>query len=108
MANEINSGYFFDEDGVMTRKDVQEVGSVVDQNTRERNSGDHDQRGKNGRKFAAIPMLILEKCKAEGLFDWNNVGTDPHDTGAFLAWLQENHAWRTSEARLGNGHSYVR
>lgn len=105
---DIKSGYSFDDDGVMTRKDVQEVGSIVDANQRERNSGDNDQRGRDGRKFAAVPMLILEKAKAEGIFDWNLVGTDAGHTGAFLAWLQLNHAWRTSEARLGNGNSYVR
>lgn len=100
---DIKSGYAFDDDGVMTRKDVQEVGSIVRQNQIERLSGDNDQKGKDGRKFASVPMLVLEKLKLEQGIDWNLVGTDPDHTGRFLLWLRENNAWRTSEARLANG-----
>ncbi|UMO76437.1 hypothetical protein DNAM_90 [Pseudomonas phage BroderSalsa] len=107
MSAIIHSNYAFTED-TMVRKDVQEVGSVVDDNKRARLSGDHDQRGKDGRKFAAVPMLVLEKLKAEKGIDWQLVGKCPDATGAFLTWLQENPAWRTSEAKLANGNRYVR
>lgn len=101
---DIRSGYAFNDDGEMVRKDVQEVSSIIESNKQERLSGDNDQRGKEGRKFAAVPLLVLEKLKLEQGIDWNLVGQCPDHTGRFFLWLRENHAWRTSEATLAHGN----
>lgn len=101
---DIRSGYAFTDDGEMIRKDVQEVGSILESNRQERVSGDNDQKGKDGRKFASVPMLVLEKLKQEQGIDWNLVGQCPDHTGRFFLWLQENNGWRTSEARLAHGN----
>lgn len=101
---DIKSNYLFTEQDDMIRKDTQEVGTIVESNRIERLSGDNDQKGKDGRKFASVPLLVLEKLKAEQGIDWNLVGQCPDHTGRFLLWLRENHAWRTSEARLAHGN----
>ncbi len=109
MAFDIQSVYKT-EDGKFIRHDTQDVTSVVESNAAERNSGDNDQRGKDGRKFASVPMVVLEDLKQRLGIDWTLFGKDPDHTGRLIAWLQDpaNRAWRTSEAKLGNGNRYVR
>ena len=98
----------FEEDGSVVRKDSQDVTSILSDNAEERNSGDNDQRGKNARKFASIPVIVLQQLKDQLGIDWNLVGKCPDHTGRFFLWLQENPYFRTSEATLGDGRKYVR
>lgn len=97
----------FTEDGDMIRHDAQDVSEFLDANKRERLSGDNDQSGKNGRKFASVPIIVLQKLKDQLGIDYNLVGIDPDHTGRFFLWLRENPDFRTSEARLDNGNRYV-
>lgn len=103
----VNSQAKFTEDGDMIRTDVQDIGWALDDNRRERNSGENDQSGKNGRKFASVPIIVLQKLKDQLGIDYNLVGIDPDHTGRFFLWLRENPSFRTSEARLDNGNRYV-
>lgn len=103
----IKSQLAFKDNGDMIRHDVQDIGFILDDNKRERNSGDNDQRGKDGRKFASVPLIVLEALKQHLGIDYNLVGTDPDHTGRFFLWLRENPDFRTSEARLAHGSQYV-
>lgn len=104
----IQSGYKFTEEGEMVRTSVQDVGALIEDNKQERLSGDNDQSGKNARKFASVPLLVLERLKTEQGIDYHKVGIDPDHTGRFFLWLRENPYFRTSEATLGNGNQYLR
>ena len=95
------------EDGLI-RTDRQDVSEFLSDNRAERLSGDNDQAGKSARKFASVPVIVLQKLKDELGIDYNLFGIDPDHTGRFLAWLQENPYFRTSEAKLANGNRYVR
>lgn len=104
----INVGVDFDHDGAMIRKDVQDVSTYLEDNRRERIDGENQKRGASARKFAAVPVIVLQKLKDQLGIDYNLFGTCPDHTGRFLAWLAENPYFRTSEAKLGNGNRYVR
>ncbi len=97
----------FTEDGSMIRQDTQDIGFALTANKQERNSGDNDQSGKNGRKFASVPVIVLQTLKDQLGIDYNLVGTCPDHTGRFFLWLRDNPSFRTSEARLDNGNRYV-
>ena len=98
----------FDDEGNMIRRDVQDVGFAVDSNKEERLSGDNDRSGASARKFASVPMIVLQMLKDQHGIDWNLFGICPDHTGRLLAYLQENTHFRTSEAKLANGNRYVR
>lgn len=106
--SEIQSQYKYDDEtGMLTRIDTQDVEGIIEANRQERNSGDNDQKGKNGRKFASVPLVVLEDIKNRLGIDYMQFGIDPDHTVRFLQWLQENQAFRTSEAKLGNGSRFV-
>lgn len=107
MSTGIDSRYTFTDEGEMVRKDTQDVSEFLDANRRERISGENDQSGMNGRKFASVPLIVLQQLKDQLGIDYNLVGIDPDHTGRFFVWLGENHAYRTSEARLANGNRYL-
>lgn len=108
----IKSEYTFDpESGEFTRIDTQDVEPIVDENTRERNSGENENRFSNMRKVASIPLVVLEALKKRpmsegGPIDINLVGTDPDHTVRFYRWLDDrnNRKFRTSEALMGDGY----
>ena len=95
------------DEGNLLRTDTQDIGFALDDNLRERNSRENDQSGKNGRKFASVPIIVLQTLKDQLGIDYNLVGTCPDHTGRFLQWLNNNPAFRTSEATLGRSHEYV-
>lgn len=97
-----------DHEGNLIRKDSQDVSGFLSDNKAERLSGDNDRRDRDVRKFASIPVIVLQKLKDQLGIDWNLVGKDPDHTGRFFMWLRENPDFRTSEATLGNGNRYVR
>lgn len=108
--SDIKSTYDYDaETGLFRRVDTQDVESIVDQNKAERLSGDNDQKGKNGRKFASVPMVVLERWKQDYGVDYMLFGICPDTTVRFIKLLNdpENRAFRTSEAKLGNGNRFV-
>lgn len=101
-------------DGLFIRKDTQDAQEVIDHNAVERNSGENDQRGKDSRKVASIPLVVVEYLRTRpvsegGPIDINLLGHDPDHTVRFLRWLDDpdNRKFRTSEARLGNGAKYI-
>lgn len=108
MAFDIQSVYGV-QDGKFIRKDTQDATALIESNKAERNSGVNDQKGTNGRKFASVPMVVLEDLKQRLGIDWTLFGQDPDHTGRLLAWMQDpaNQAWRTSEAKLGNANRFV-
>lgn len=102
------------EDGLFIRKDRQDTDEITRINDIERNSGENDQRGKDSRKVASIPLVVVEALKKRpvsegGPIDINLLGLDPDHTVRFLRWLDDpdNRKFRTSEARLGNGAKYL-
>lgn len=97
-----------DVEGNLIRKDTQDVSEYLSDNKAERLSGDNDQRGKDVRKFASIPLIVLQQLKDQYGLDYTLVGKCPDTTGRFFMWLNENPYFRTSEAKLGNGRDYVR
>lgn len=100
MSRIITSYNTQDEDNLVVQE-TQDVSSVLEDNLQERNSGENDQSGKVGRKFASIPMLVLESLKHTHGIDWHLIGQDADTTGKFFTWLREHNKWRTSEARVG-------
>lgn len=104
----IDVGIITDVDGNIIRKDTQDVSDILDDNRVERDSGDNDRRDRDVRKFASIPVIVLQQLKDQHGLDWNLVGTCPDTTGRFFRWLESNPYFRTSEASLGNGNRYVR
>lgn len=101
-------------DGVFIRKDHQDVQEIIDSNDKERNSGENENRFANARKVATIPLVVLESLKNRpmsegGPIDINLVGADPDHTFRFARWLDDsaNRKFRTSEARIGNGHRFL-
>lgn len=109
----INSSYHF-KDGLFVRKDTQNVDEIVKANAEERNSGDNQRSNADARKFASVPLVILENLKNRdmkdgGPIDFNLVGQDPDHTVRFLRWLEDrdNQHFRTSEARLGNANRFL-
>lgn len=107
MTTPYDSRYAFTEEGEMVRNDSQDITAMLEANHKERLSGENDQSGMNGRKFASVPLIVLQKLKDQMGIDYNKVGICPEHTGRFFVWLRENHAYRTSEARLDNGNRYV-
>ena len=103
----IISNTHFTEEGDMVRHDHQDVTDMLEDNLSERKSGDNDQRGKSSRKFASVPLIVLEHLKITQGIDYNLIGIDPDVTGKFFTWLAENPNFRTSEARLAHGNRYV-
>lgn len=103
----VKVGLGFDGDN-MIRKDVQDISTYLEDNRRERIDGENEQRGASARKFASVPVIILQKLKDQLGIDYNLFGTCPDHTGRFIAWLNENPDFRTSEAKLANGNRYVR
>lgn len=91
----------------LIRRDSQDVSGFLDDNKAERNSGENDQRGKNARKFASIPVVVLQQLKDQLGIDWNLVGKCPEHTGRFFLWLRENPYFRTSTSEVGDGSRYV-
>lgn len=98
----------FLEDGSMVRHDRFDATQVVEDNRIERLSGENDQRGKNARKFASVPVAALQMLKDQFGIDWTLVGKCPDTTGRFFTWLNENPYFRTSEADLGKANRFVR
>lgn len=96
------------QDDLLIRKDVQDVSQYLSDNKDERNSGENDNRNREVRKFASVPMIVLQQLKDQQGIDFNLFGTCPDHTGRLLRWLQENPYFRTSEANLGNVNRYVR
>lgn len=106
----IQSQYSVDEkSGILTRVDTQDVTELVKSNLEERNSGINEQRGRDARKFASVPLVVLEDLKNRLGIDYMKFGVDPEHTVRFLQWLKDpdNQAFRTSEARLGNVNRYI-
>lgn len=97
-----------DADENLIRTDRQDISGFLRDNKEERLSGDNDQRDKSARKFASVPVIVLQQLKDQHGIDYNLFGKCPEHTGRFLAWLQENPYFRTSEAKLANGNRYVR
>lgn len=97
-----------DEDENLIRTDRQDVSTFLEDNRIERLSGDNDQRNKSARKFASVPVIVLQQLKDQHGIDYNLFGKCPEHTGRFLAWLNENPYFRTSEATLGKANHYVR
>ncbi len=106
--SDIKSSYSI-QDGLFIRKDTQDVSNIIRDNANERNSGENDKRGMHGRKFASIPLVVAEDLKQRLGIDVMLFGKDPEHTARLTLWLQDpaNRAWRTSEAKLGNGHQFV-
>lgn len=96
------------QDGDLIRQDRQDVSAFLEDNRIERLSGENDQRDKSARKFASVPVIVLQQLKDQLGIDYNLFGKCPDHTGRFLAWLSENPYFRTSEAKLANGDRYVR
>lgn len=109
MSNQagINVGLEFQEDQII-RRDVQDVSQFITDNKEERNSGDNDNRSREVRKFASVPVIVLQQLKDQLGIDYNLFGTCPEHTGRFLRWLNDNPYFRTSEASLGNVNRFVR
>lgn len=106
----IRSDYSYDDEtGLLMRKDTQDVSAIIDQNKEERISGINEQSGKEARKFASVPLVVLDDIKNRLGIDYMKFGVDPDHTVRFLNWLKDpdNMAFRTSEARLGNVDRYV-
>lgn len=107
---EVKSDYSYDEEtGLFTRKDTQHVDHIIKANREERNSGDNDRKGLDGRKFASVPVVVLEDLKQRLGIDYMLFGICPDTTVRLIRWLSDpaNKAWRTSEANLGNGNRFV-
>lgn len=106
----IKSNYSYDDEtGLLMRRDTQDVSEIIKQNLEERNSGINEQSGKEARKFASVPLVVLEDIKNRLGIDYMKFGVDPDHTVRFLSWLKDpdNMAFRTSEARLGNVDRFV-
>lgn len=115
MAEGIISEYTFTEDGLMIRKDTQDADPIMSDNTKERNSGENQNRYANARKVASIPLVTVEYLKKRpmsegGPIDLNLLGTDVEHTMRFVRWLndRDNSKFRTSEARVGHGIQHIR
>lgn len=110
MSNQagVDVSLVIDQDDNMIRTDRQDVSEFLEDNRIERLSRENDQKGTSARKFASVPLIVLQKLKDELGIDYNLFGTCPDHTGRFLAWLNENPYFRTSEAKLANGNRYVR
>lgn len=110
--SDVQSKYTFDpETGEFTRVDTQDVETLIDSNTEERNSGDNENRFANMRKVASIPVVVVEALKNRpwsegGPIDLNLVGSDPDHTMRFYRWMDDrnNRKFRTSDARMGDGY----
>jgi hypothetical protein len=106
MIMQVKSEYVF-RDGLMIRSDTQDVENLLKQNAEERASGENQQSGKNMRKVASIPVVIVEYLKTRpmaegGPIDLNLIGCDPDHAVRFTRFLndRENYMFRTSEARV--------
>ncbi len=102
----INSEYFI-EDGKFIRKDTQDVEDILKQNHEDRVSGENDKRGRNMRKVASIPLVVVEYLRTRpmsegGPIDLNLIGCDPDHAARFTRFLNdiEYRKFRTSEARV--------
>lgn len=96
------------QDDLMIRQDSQDVSQYIDDNLAERLSGENDNSKREVRKFASVPLIVLQQLKDQQGIDYNLFGKCPDHTGRFLQWLKDNPYFRTSEASLGNGSRYVR
>jgi hypothetical protein len=106
----IQSNYSYDDEtGLLMRRDTQDVSAIIDANKEERISGINEQRGKEARKFASVPLVVLEDIKNRLNIDYMKFGVDPDHTVRFLNWLKDpdNMAFRTSEAKLGHVDRFV-
>lgn len=108
--SDIQHTYHYDEEtGILTRKDSQDVTDIIKQNEYEKNSGLNDQKGAQGRKFASVPLTVLEDLKSREGIDYMLFGVDPDTTVRLLRWFNDpaNNKFRTSEAKLGNANRYL-
>ena len=104
----LTSNYTYDEEtGLMTRRDTQNVDSIIKQNQEERNSGVNTDRKSNHRKVASIPLVECERLKTRsmadgGPIDINLLGRDHEMAARFVRYLNDpdNRAFRTSDARI--------
>lgn len=97
-----------DVNGDIIRRDTQDVSEYLSDNKAERLSGENDQKGRDVRKFASVPVIVLQMLKDQHGIDYNLVGKCPDTTGRFFTWLNENPYFRTSEANLGKANRFVR
>lgn len=93
-------------DGVFVATSTQDVEAVIEQNKKERLSGQNDGREQNMRKVASIPLVVVEllrnrSMKDGGPIDLNLLGIDPDHTMRFDRWLndRDNQYFRTNNAR---------
>jgi len=93
-------------DGLFVAKSTQDVEAVVEQNKAERLSGVNDGHGRNMRKVASIPLIVVQQLRTRsmkdgGPIDLNLLGIDVEHTVRFNKWLndRDNEAFRTNSAR---------
>jgi hypothetical protein len=81
------------------RKSTQ-VGPIIDANREEAIQGASSKTGVMGRKFASVPLDVLQHWKNKYGVDYTKIQRDPETRVRFYKLLHEYKAWKTYHGGL--------